>query len=138
MKILSLVILIGIMFSGQELYAQTFIGCRSSGSIYRTPPSFLYGWTNPLSENCPLNAANTVQYARFIRNEPAPNSCPVGLLSLGGTGVLVEYRILFCSFDRSVPYLLFPVIFTAILLIRKMPHARNEIPKSDVLNKRID
>ena len=111
-----------MMLAAQKLYAQTFIGCRSGGSIYRTPPSFLYGWTNPLSENCPLNAANTVQYARFIRNEPTPNSCPVGLLSLGGTGVLVEYRILFCSFDKWVLSLMLPVIFTAILLIRKMPH----------------
>jgi len=123
MTILRLLIFICISCSAQYIYPQTFIGCRNGGLIYRTPPAFLYGWTNPIPENCPLNAGSTVQHAQFIKNQPSPNSCPVGLLSLGGSGTLVEYRIFFCPLDKWLHFLLFPLAFSAYLVMKRMPYA---------------
>jgi hypothetical protein len=106
-------------FSFLDSFAQ-LTGCRKAGMIYHTPPSFLYGWTDPISETCGPGATTSTQYLHFVRNVPAAPACPVGLLSLGGTGILVEYTVLFCPLDKLLAILIVPAVIIGFLSLRKL------------------
>jgi hypothetical protein len=113
-----LVILTTIM-SIIDSSAQVVRGCRRAGLIYITPPAGLYGWTGGISETCPPNATRTTQYTQFVQNVSGSSSCPVGLLSLGGTGTSVDYRLLYCPLDGWITLLLLPAAFAGILVLRR-------------------
>lgn len=99
--------------------AQTFRGCRGGGQIYTSPPSGIYGWTSPVSESCPTGATNTTPRAQFIRNAPVtPGTCPIGLLSLGGQGILVDYQIVYCPIDDLLPLVFVPISLLALFKLR--------------------
>ena len=112
------IVLLGSFFS-KDTFSQVFRGCRSGGMIYRNAPGGLYGWTAPLSETCPANATTATQYTKFVQNVTGSSSCPIGLLSLGGTRVPVDYRLLNCPVDGWITFLLIPGAFVGILMIRR-------------------
>jgi len=118
MRLKTILILFFLSFLAEELAAQVYRGCRSGGVIYTTPPAFLYGWTGGISEPCPPGATSSTQHVQFIRNAPTPNSCPVGLLSLGGSGILVDYGIVYCPLDSLSTFTLFLFAVIGLYKIR--------------------
>lgn len=106
-------------FLTKNAFSQVLRGCRSGGSIYRTSPSGIFGWTGPISETCPLNATTATHYTLFIQNASGHSTCPIGLLSLGGTGTLVDYRLLNCPIDGSIVTLLLPIAVIGFMVIKR-------------------
>jgi len=112
------VLLISVLWTANS-FAQLPRGCRRGGTIYTNPPGLLAGWSGGISETCAPGASRTTSYARYSNDVSGSPSCTIQLLGLGGTGTLVEYRLLNCPIDGWITFLLIPAAFVGILMIKR-------------------
>ncbi|UKT63266.1 hypothetical protein [Pedobacter mucosus] len=116
LKYILFIALLTVIINNAE--AQLIRGCRRVGMIYISPPNGLSGWTGAIPETCPPNASTSTQYARFVQNVPGAASCPIGLLSLGGSGTLVDLQVLNCPLDSLAMIFILPISVVVYFRLR--------------------